>query len=137
MVAIIHLLFLMLKMNDVLKDLRSINIRKTTGCDLIPGKLIKEGADFLCKPIQSLINKCIDTCTFPNALKLADVVPIFKKNDMLSCIVLYCIMRPYTDGRLDRYRIGVPREMSEIRTQPWLSEGSLTCDPYHHRGPIF
>ena len=23
---------------------------------------------------------------------------------------------------------------SEIRTQPWLSEGSLTCDPYHHRG---
>ena len=67
--------------NAALKELRSINIRKTAGCDLIPGKLIKEGADFLCKPIQSLINKCIDTCTFPNALKLADVVPIFKKND--------------------------------------------------------
>ena len=71
-------------MNAVLKELRSINIRKTTGCDLIPGKLIKEGADFLCKPIQSLINKCIDTSTFPNALKLADVVPIFKKNDILN-----------------------------------------------------
>ena len=42
-------------MNVVLKELRSINMRKTTGCDLIPGKLIKEGADFLCKPIQSLI----------------------------------------------------------------------------------
>ena len=39
-------------------------------------------------------------------------------------------------ARLDRYRIGIPRELSEIRTQPWLSEGSLTCDPYHHRGPI-
>ena len=36
-----------------------------------------------------------------------------------------------------RYRIGIPREMFEIRTQPWLSEGSLTCDLYHHRGPIF
>ena len=71
-------------MNAVLKELRSINIRKTAGCDLIPGKLIKEGADFLCKPIQSLINKCIDTCTFLNALKLADVVPIFKKNDRLN-----------------------------------------------------
>ena len=46
-------------------------------------------------------------------------------------------MRPCTDGRLDRYRIGIPRELSEIRTQPWLSEGSLTCDPCHHRGPIF
>ena len=31
-------------------------------------------------------------------------------------------MRPYTDGRLDRYRIGIPRELSEIRTQPWLSD---------------
>ena len=40
-------------------------------------------------------------------------------------------------ARLDRYRIGIPLELSEIRTQPWLSEGSLTCDPYHHRGPIF
>ena len=28
-------------------------------------------------------------------------------------------------ARLDRYRIGIPRELSEIRTQPWLSEGSL------------
>ena len=72
-------------MNEVLKELRSIHIRKTTGYVIyIPGKLIKEGADFLCKPIKSLINKCIDTCTFPNALELADVVPIFKKNDMLN-----------------------------------------------------
>ena len=46
-------------------------------------------------------------------------------------------MRPYTEGRLDRYRIGIHRELYEIRTQPWLSKGSLTCDPCHHRGPIF
>ena len=40
-------------------------------------------------------------------------------------------------ARLDRYRIGIPRELSEIRTQPCLHEGSLSCDPYHHSGPIF
>ena len=45
-------------------------------------------------------------------------------------------MRPYTDGRLDRYRISIPWELSEFRTQPLLSEGSLTCDPCHHRGPM-
>ena len=28
----------------------------------------------------------------------------------MYCIVLYCIMRPYTEGRLDRYHIGIPRE---------------------------
>ena len=40
-------------------------------------------------------------------------------------------------ARLDRYRIGIPREWSEIRTQPWLSEGSLTCDPCHTGDPSF
>ena len=56
---------------------------------------------------------------------------------VLYCIVLYCIMRPYyTESRCDRYRIGnrakykstefITRELSEIRTQPWLSERSLT-----------
>ena len=57
-------------------------------------------------------------------------------NTIDNCIVLYCIMMPYTEGRLDRYHIGIPRELSEIRTQPWLNEGSLTCDPCHHKGPI-
>ena len=52
--------------------------------------------------------------------------------------ILYCIMRLYTDGPIvDRYRMGIPRELSENCTLPWLSEESLTCDPYHHWGPIF
>ena len=56
---------------------------------------------------------------------------------VLYCIiVLYCIMRLYTEGRLNRYCIDIPRELSEIRTQPWLIEGSLTCDQCHHMGPI-
>ena len=110
-------------MNDVLKELRSIHIGTTTGCDLIPEKLFKEGADFLCKPIQSLINKGIDTCIFPNALKLADVVPIFKKNDMLnkvnyrpisivSCIskifekLLILQLRMYFDDTFSQYLSG-------------------------------
>ena len=29
---------------------------------------------------------------------------------MLYYIVLYCIMRPYTEGQIDRYDIGIPRE---------------------------
>ena len=49
-------------------------------------------------------------------------------------IVLHCIMRPYTYGRLDRYRIGIPRDFC---TQPLLSERSLICDPCHHKDPSF
>ena len=56
---------------------------------------------------------------------------------VICLIVLYCIMRPYPDGPIGPLYncICIPRELSEIRTQPWLSERSLTCDPYHHRGP--
>ena len=57
----------------------------------------------------------------------------------VGCVVLCIVrvMRPYTEGRLDCSRIGIHRELSEIRTQPRLSEGSLTCDPCHHSGSIF
>ena len=53
---------------------------------------------------------------------------VYPINVVLYCIVLY-YEALHTEGRLDRYSIGIPRELSEIRTQPWLSEGSLTCDP--------
>ena len=64
------------------------------------------------------------------------VISMYGNSLYYILIVLYCIVL-YYEARLGRYRIGIPRELSEIRTQPWLSEGSLTCDPYHHRGPIF
>ena len=35
---------------------------------------------------------------------------------VLDCIVLYCIMKTYTGGRSDRYRICIPRKLSEILT---------------------
>ena len=50
-------------------------------------------------------------------------IPHLDTHLLLLC---YCVMRPYTEGRLDHYLIGIPRELSEIRTQPWLCKGSLT-----------
>ena len=49
------------------------------------------------------------------------VTPTAKTTEGNGSIVLYCMMRPYTEGRLDRYSIDIPRELSEIRTQPRLS----------------
>ena len=51
----------------------------------------------------------------------------------LHCIALHCIVyealywRPIRPLSC-RHSSGE----SEICTQPWLSEGSLTCNPYHH-----
>ena len=83
------------------------------------GKLHKEGAKYLCKLIQSLINRCFDTCRFSNEilmklflLKLADVVQILKKkHDMLSKInyiplsVLPCILKILKKLLIDQLRM--------------------------------
>ena len=83
---------------------------------------------YVCVCVYDLYLTCVCACLFSLFFFLCNIV--------LYC-VLYYIMRPYTEGCLDRYHIGIPRELYEIRTQPWLSEGSLTCDPCHHRDPSF
>ena len=58
--------------------------QKATGNDSIPPKLLKASAHYLCDTITFIINKCIIDSSFPDDLKLADVIPLFKKDDMLN-----------------------------------------------------
>ena len=60
-----------------------MNINKSTGHDMIPPKLVRLGAQQLCTPITYLINKSIETSTFPESLKLGDITPVFKNDNML------------------------------------------------------
>lgn len=69
-----HILNLILKMN----------VRKSTGYDCIPAKLLRYGAETLCYPIQILVNRCINECIFPANAKKAEVIPIYKKKDNLD-----------------------------------------------------
>ena len=46
----------------------------------IPTKIIKENCDIFKVFITNNVNNCIETSTFPQELKLADVKPIFKKD---------------------------------------------------------
>lgn len=64
--------------------LESINVKKSTGFDNIPPKLIKIGANILCYPIHTLINTCLKDAKFPDLLKYAEVSPIYKKGDALN-----------------------------------------------------
>ncbi len=70
--------------DDVYNKLRRINVKKATGHDMIPPKLVKLGADALCKPLHYLVNYSIKTSSFPSELKYAEVTPVFKKNDRLN-----------------------------------------------------
>ena len=62
-------------------EINSLNDRKATTFKDIPPKLLKSHSDIFANKLQTIFNECIDKCKFPNELKLADVAPLFKKND--------------------------------------------------------
>ena len=64
--------------------------------------------DILFKQLKRNGNGCHVGPVYAGAFGYAnDVALVAPSLYSLKCIVLYCIMRPYTEGRLDRYRIGI------------------------------
>ena len=68
----------------VFKKPKSINVRKATGYDNIPGKLLRGAHLELSVPFAKLINECFIQSTFPDLLKCAELNPIYKKSDSLQ-----------------------------------------------------
>ena len=54
--------------------LKSLNIRKATGCDLIPPRALKEGYPSLSRPICSLVNQIITRREIPSIWKHGEVL---------------------------------------------------------------
>ena len=55
-----------------------IDCNKSSSGD-IPAKIIKIAKEEIAEPIRSWINSSISTDTFSDELKIADIVPVFKK----------------------------------------------------------
>ena len=68
----------------MLKILKTLNPKKATGCDQIPAKLLKHASFQIAPVISNIINKALDEGTFPNILKKAEVIPVYKKSDKLN-----------------------------------------------------
>lgn len=52
---------------------------RSVGWDEIPTELIKFSADLICGPLALVINLCFQQGIFPNNLKLAKIIPVYKK----------------------------------------------------------
>ena len=64
--------------NHIILNLKS---KTTTGYDNLSPKLIKSISHIISKPITLLINQSFKTGIFPTKLKIAKVIPIYKKGD--------------------------------------------------------
>ena len=87
----------MAKEQDVLDILKSLNVNKSTGPDGVSPKMLREAGPSIARPLTQLINLSLRTPKFPDFWKIANVLPLFKKNDktqmnnyrpisLLSCV---------------------------------------------------
>ena len=70
---------------DVYSVLVNLDINKATGPDGISNKLLKEAAVPIAAPLSHLYNYSLSVCEFPDSWKLANVIPLFKKDDPMNC----------------------------------------------------
>ena len=59
----------------------SLKVNKSTGYDEISSNVVKNCFDELNEPLLFIFNQSLTTGTFPDSLKIARVVPIFKTGD--------------------------------------------------------
>ena len=68
---------------EIMVYMKQFNIKKATGYDNIPGKIIRLAHKELSVPFANLINTSLSRNIFPDVMKCAEVSPIFKKDDNL------------------------------------------------------
>ena len=67
--------------SEVYKLLKNINVKKATGTDKIPPKMVKISAEVLSQPLADVINNSISKGVSPDNAKIASVSPINKQSN--------------------------------------------------------
>ena len=65
--------------------IKAFNLNKAIGPNSIPVIILKETKKEISEPLSTLINLSFDTGNFPSYLKLAKVIPVYKKRDQQEC----------------------------------------------------
>ena len=65
----------------VVKHLKSLKASKATGLDKINIKLLKDASEVIAHSIAKLINRSIQSHTFPSSWKCSKVIPLYKSGD--------------------------------------------------------
>ena len=66
---------------QVITCIKKLDAKKTTGVDALPPKIIKAALPSLILPIRNIANEMQIKETFPSRLKMAQVTPVYKKDD--------------------------------------------------------
>jgi hypothetical protein len=64
---------------EIEQEISRLNIKKSTGPYSIPTIVLKSLKSVLSKPLEIIFNSTFTTGIVPKSLKMANVVPVFKK----------------------------------------------------------
>lgn len=67
--------------SEVISVIRSLKSKNSSGFDEVSTKVLKAVCEEIADPLVTLINSSLSSGRFPSSLKLASVIPIFKKGD--------------------------------------------------------
>ena len=68
--------------HEILKLSSSLKTDKSNGPDSISPKVIKNCIQYFVDPLCDIFNKSLNTGIVPDKLKVAKIVPVYKKNDV-------------------------------------------------------
>ena len=77
--------------NEIESAIKELQDKKATGPNSIPSKILKNNKDVLSMPLCDLINLVFVSGTFPQQLKTAKIIPVYKKGDPLDCTNYHAI----------------------------------------------
>lgn len=79
--SITTFLFTYTSTEEVLKLINNLKPKHSAGHDSISSKLLKKMGTIIAPSLTVIINQSLCTGIFPNKLKIAKVIPLYKKND--------------------------------------------------------
>ena len=71
--------FSVVEMENIIKELQKLNLKKLTQEADIPVKILKDSKDFFAGYFQMFFNDAITPSKFPSPLKMAYIKAVFKK----------------------------------------------------------
>ena len=115
--------FTPITINDMFIEITRVKCSKSSPLFSIPAKILKENIDFLSLILHNNFNNSIFSCYFPDKLKLADVIPSYKKGvrtnklnyrpvSLLPVVskiyerLLYYQLDNYFDNKLSKFQCG-------------------------------
>ena len=69
---------------EISNEILSLNSAKASQQSDFPTNILKNNVDIYAFYLQNILNKCLNVSVFPDAMKIAEVTPVFKKNDRIS-----------------------------------------------------